>query len=186
MPQDYSNERYNPDLAHCGGLNLRFDGKTLILKGSKNSSHVMHAFWSIAYNKLPITSVVLTVLLVCCTASACAMTQDSIDKIGDETDRILAKYEKTKDTQETVAWLTKYHGEVQGHQVMIVFADWAMSHQDDFTKIVSNLGNKERDGFVERFAFALTDSELDDKFRKAFDEHKSESVNLVLAKLAEG
>lgn len=65
-------------------------------------------------------------------------------------------------------WITKYHGEAPGHQVMIVFASFGIANPEAFKKILGNLPVELKPKTLERISFAVTDSGMEADFTKAF------------------
>ena len=121
--------------------------------------------------------------LVVLLGSLPCMAQDAIDKAGDDTIRVIKEYERNHDAKAIRLWLTEYHGEATGHQVMIVFAEWAMKHQSDFISIAEGIKKEKQKEFAESFAFALTDSGSDREFKGNFRGYKSKVLRLILDKL---
>src|SRR5262245_41886977 len=93
---------------------------------------------------------------------------DSISIAARDTDRLLRKYERVKDPKEIRAWLTAYHGEADGQQVMYSFADWAISNPEGFIAITDGFTDGERKSFAEGFSDAINQSSSVEEFKNAF------------------
>ncbi len=114
---------------------------------------------------------------------ACVARSDTIDQAALDTQRILKTYERTRDPKEINSWLIDYHGEAPGHQVMTTLVQWSLEHQSDFITIIDGIRQDKQHEFVEKFAFALTDTALDKEFKERFKHHQSKVLTSILANL---
>ncbi|OQW52455.1 MAG: hypothetical protein A4S09_08865 [Proteobacteria bacterium SG_bin7] len=65
-------------------------------------------------------------------------------------------------------WLTQYHGEAPGHQVMIVFVAFGIENPESFKEIVGGLPLESKSKILDRIAFAATDSGMEHEFTNTF------------------
>lgn len=107
-------------------------------------------------------------------------TADDIQKAGINTQRILARYERTKDAAEIRSWLINGPGEAPGTQVNLILAQWALQHREEFTAIVEGLPARHRDEFIQFFVSSLGQAGMDEEFKQAFRDSESRAVKAML------
>lgn len=103
---------------------------------------------------------------------------DSISLAARHTEELLALHARSEQNSEVLAWLRQYHGEAPSHQVMVSFAGWAVENVASAENLIGQLQSDP--GFVRRLSFALTDSCLNEAFRKTFAQSDLQAVKAVI------
>jgi hypothetical protein len=113
-------------------------------------------------------------------------TGDSIVRADLDTQRRLARYERTGNPEEVRPWLIAYHGEAPSHQVMVTLGHWSLRHQRQFLDLVDGLDEGQKPAFAKLFAFALFDSGRKAAFVNAFTGYLSPELTAILHALRRG
>jgi hypothetical protein len=106
---------------------------------------------------------------------------DSISLAGRHTSELLALHVRNDQTGEVLAWLTQYHGEAPGHQVMITFVEWAINNAEPAEAPLARL--QADPVTTERLAFAVTDGCQGNAFLAAVGQSASSAVNAVITQV---
>lgn len=106
---------------------------------------------------------------------------DPISLAGRHTHELLALHARSDQSSEILTWLTQYHGEAPGHQVMIVFTQWSINNTESAETLLARL---QADPItIARLAFAITDGCDGKAFRAAFGQSRSSAVKAIVAQM---
>lgn len=106
---------------------------------------------------------------------------DSISLAGRHTSELLALHARDDQTGEVLAWLTQYHGEASGHQVMIIFVEWAINNAESAEALLARL--QVDLVATARLAFAVADACQGNAFRAAFGHSTSSAINAIVVQI---
>jgi len=89
--------------------------------------------------------------------------------------------------EETVVWLTTYHGEAQGTADMMALIEWALSHEVKFLELLSRVGENEIGMLLLRLSDAVVQSGRVQIFRETFERRKagSERLRILLSAVSD-
>ncbi len=111
---------------------------------------------------------------------------DLIGRTGIDTNRVLARYEKSGDASEVRAWLANPPGEAVTTQRDSVVGLWAQENPAEFAAILGAMTKQERGILFETFFHSLAQGGLDRAaFADAFRPHNSPAVAQMIGHLNE-
>ncbi len=94
---------------------------------------------------------------------------DSVDRAAIDTEMRLVGTRIGLCNEECIStWLTEYHGEAPGHQVMITFVSFGISNTNLFLKILRDLPTDSIEKVVDRVSAAVSDVGLEKEFNISF------------------
>jgi hypothetical protein len=122
---------------------------------------------------------IVLVFSVLATINGCSNATDEISKADHATKIILQQYASDNNTQNVYDWIFQYQGEASGHQVFITLAKWSFDNTGKFIYLLENLSEENRESFIRRYTFALTDSSLQEKFQSVFSNGNSSIISEI-------
>lgn len=122
----------------------------------------------------------VAILSVTLGVMAYVLPWDTIEAADRETRRQIRNYERTGNAQDLRRWITVYHGEAPGHQVLICLGDWSLKHPEHFLSLISGLKRDREYDFYRRFGFALADSGQDEAFLQAFQGYDTSELREII------
>jgi hypothetical protein len=108
------------------------------------------------------------------------IVEDPLYRAERETKDVLQRYERTRDDEEVLSWIIRYHGEATGHQVMMTLAAWSLEHPDEFVALTGRLPPDQQESFVERFSAAVGDSSSYERFLRVFRGRRSPVLDAIM------
>ena len=89
--------------------------------------------------------------------SACQKV-DEFSQPSIELKEKLADYKNSKNPKPIYEWVSTYHGEASGHQMMINFVNWGNQNVSDMNNLLSTWPNSNRKQVFYLLEWAATDS----------------------------
>lgn len=82
-------------------------------------------------------------------------TSDSIQQSQIDTERILARFERSGDSTELRRWITDGPTEAPGTQRNLTLGAWAQKSPEKFARVLEGLNSKQRAIFIESFCASV-------------------------------